>query len=64
MSRYYPSLNKLYKTLQKFWKRHVLLLYGNRYRSKKDVPKKTVYEVDQELGGVELSPSACPRGGE
>ena len=36
------------------------LLYGNQYRSQKDVRKKYVYEVDQELWGGELSLFACP----
>ena len=48
------------KRLSKFWKRLVLLLYGNYYCSQKDVLQKNVYEVDQELGCGELSPSACP----
>ena len=48
------------KRLSKFWKRLVLLLYGNYYCSQKDVLQKNVYEVDQELGWGELSPSACP----
>ena len=30
-------------------------LYGNQYRSQRDVPKKYVYEVDQGLGGGEVS---------
>ena len=48
------------KRLSKFWKRLVLLLYGNYYCSRKDVLQKNVYEVDQELGCGELSPSAWP----
>ena len=48
------------KRLSKFWKRLVLLLYGNYYCFQKDVLQKNVYEVDQELGCGELSPSACP----
>ena len=32
----------------------------NHYCSKKYEPGKNLYEVDQELGGRELPPSACP----
>ena len=40
----------------------VLLFYGKQYRSQKEVPKKYLYnyEVDQELGGGEMSLFACP----
>ena len=47
------------KRLSKFWKRLVLLRYGNYYCSKKDVLQKNVFEVDQKLGCGELSPSTC-----
>ena len=47
------------KRFQKFRKRLVLLLYGNYYCSQKEVLQENVYEVDQELGCGELSPSAC-----
>ena len=52
----YPSVNELWKNL---YKSLVLLLYGNHYCTQKDVPEENVYEVDQELGFGELSPSAC-----
>ena len=48
------------KRLSKFWKRLVLLLYGNYYCSQKDVLQENVYEVYRSSGCGELSPSACP----
>lgn len=38
----------------------VLLFYRKQYWSQKEVPKKYLYEVDQELGGEEMSLFACP----
>ena len=41
-------------------KQLVLLLYGNQYCSKRDVPPKNTHELNQELGGGELYLSVCP----
>lgn len=38
----------------------VLLFYRKQYWSQKEAPKKYLYEVDQELGGGEMSLFACP----
>ena len=43
------------KRLQKFCKSLALLLYGNTTQM---CPTKNVHEVDQELGGREMSPCA------
>ena len=56
----YPSVNELWKNL---YKSLVLLLYGNHYCTQKDAPEENVYEVDQELGVGESSPSAYKRVG-
>ena len=57
---YYPSLNKLWKTFLKVLKTsHFAIVRKSLLLSKRCI-QRNVYEIDQALGGGELSPFACP----